>query len=157
MKTGDRGQVLVVVAGAIVALAGVAALAVDVGYMYTVKHELQRCADAGALAGASIFKEGSTWSPTLDNVTSPPAVRARDYASKDDVSTTRLDRLGEVEVTFDKNVDFPQDNQVKVTVHRNVEFFFAPIFGMRNTTISAVARACYMAGPPPGNSVQLIE
>jgi uncharacterized membrane protein len=154
MKTGHRGQVLVLVAIALFALLGFAALAVDVGYMYTVRHELQRCADAGALAGASFFKEGGTWSPALDPVTSPPAVRARDYASRDMVGTSRLDpAVGEVAVNF------PLDNQVRVTTSRNVTLFFAPIFGMGNMTIgaSAVARAYYRAGPPPDNSVQLVE
>jgi uncharacterized membrane protein len=157
MKTGHRGQVLVLVAIALFALLGFAALAVDVGYMYTVRHELQRCADAGALAGASFFKEGGTWSPALDPVTSPPAVRARDYASRDMVGTSRLDpAVGEVEVAFSPPL---LDNQIRVTVHRNVTLFFAPIFGMGNTTIgaSAVARAYYRAGPPPDNSVQLVE
>ena len=156
MKTGDRGQVLVVVALVFVVLLGFAALAVDVGYMYTVRHELQRCADAGALAGASIFRDGGTWLPTLDPVTSPPAVFARDYASADNVLTTPLDRIGEVEVAF-----LPPllDNQIRVTVHRNVRFFFAPIFGMPNWTVSAsaVARSYYRAGPPPDNSIQLVE
>ena len=58
MKTGNnRGQVLVILALGILALLGVAALAIDVGFLYTVRNELQRSADAGALAGASYFKE----------------------------------------------------------------------------------------------------
>ena len=158
MKTGHRGQVLVLVAIALFALMGFAALAVDVGYMYTVRHELQRCADAGALAGASAFNElAFPWSPISTDVGPQEAARrARDYASRDMVATSPLDpAVGEVRVTFDPLLD----NQVKVTTSRNVTLFFVPIFGMNNTTIgaSAVARAYYRAGPPPDNSVQLVE
>ena len=156
MKTGDRGQILIVVALAIVALVGIAALAVDVAYLYTVRNELQRCADSGALAGASAFKEPAF--PWSSNLLDPGPVeatrRALDYASRDMVVTSRLvPAVGEVVVNF------PLDNQVKVTTSRNVTLFFAPIFGMDNTTIgaSAVARAYNRAGPPPDNSVQLVE
>ncbi|MBF8260002.1 MAG: hypothetical protein HW377_2376, partial [Actinobacteria bacterium] len=49
---------LVLFLAALAALIGFAAVGVDVGYMYTVRHELQRCTDAGALAGASAFFNG---------------------------------------------------------------------------------------------------
>ncbi|GCB06640.1 hypothetical protein PSUB009319_42710 [Ralstonia sp. SET104] len=42
----------VTVAGAMVMLLGFAALAIDVGYLYIVRNELQNAADAAALAGA---------------------------------------------------------------------------------------------------------
>lgn len=157
MRAGNRGQVLVLVALAFAVFLGFAALAVDVAYMYTVRNELQRCSDAGALAGASAFNEPAfPWSPIPTDVGPQEAARrARDYASRDIVVTSPLDpAVGEVVVTFP-----PLDNQVQVTTLRNVGFFFAPIFGMRNKTISAsaVARAYYRAGPPPDNSVQLVE
>jgi hypothetical protein len=65
---------------------------------------------------------------------------------------------GEVGVTLFPPLS-PLDNQVQVTTSRNVTLFFAPIFGMPNRTISAsaVARSYYRAGPPPDNSVQLVE
>src|SRR5512145_1244133 len=50
----ERGAVLVYVALALVfALLGMVALAIDMGYMYVAKAQLQNAADAGALAGAS--------------------------------------------------------------------------------------------------------
>ena len=47
-----KGTVIVMVAILMVVLIGCAALAVDVGYLYVARTELQRAADAGALAGA---------------------------------------------------------------------------------------------------------
>ena len=88
MKKSDRGQVLVLVALAMFVLLGLAALGVDVGFMYSVRHELQRCADAGALAGASAFTEGD-WNDTDEHVAANPLhpraiaiIRAREFASQ---------------------------------------------------------------------------
>src|SRR5512134_2055409 len=93
MKRRNRGQVLVLVALAIFVLIGFAALGIDVGYMYSVRHELQRSADAGALAGGSRFIEpDSAWSPNpADPVMAGADARARDYATRDLVVNSPLD------------------------------------------------------------------
>jgi hypothetical protein len=49
---GQRGAVLVIVAAGLVTLLGATALAVDVGFFYLVKNQLQNAADAAVLAGA---------------------------------------------------------------------------------------------------------
>ena len=96
-RTGNRGQVLLVFLGALLALLGVAALGIDVGYLYTVRHELQRCTDAGALAGASAFLSGN-WS---DGATRAVADgRARAFATKDKVATSILSAGSEIAVAF---------------------------------------------------------
>lgn len=50
-----KGATVIFVAFAMVALLAFAALAVDVGYLYVVRNELQNAADAGALAGAQVL------------------------------------------------------------------------------------------------------
>jgi uncharacterized membrane protein len=45
------------VAGALVILLGVAALAIDLASLYVAHNEAQRAADAAALAGAKVFVE----------------------------------------------------------------------------------------------------
>jgi Flp pilus assembly protein TadG len=47
-----RGATAVIVAICLIMLIGFAALAIDVGYLYTTRNELQNVADASALAGA---------------------------------------------------------------------------------------------------------
>jgi len=47
-----RGVTAVIVAICLVMLIGFAALAIDVGYLYSTRNELQNVADAGALSGA---------------------------------------------------------------------------------------------------------
>jgi hypothetical protein len=136
MKKNDKGQVLILVALAIFALLGLAALGIDVGYMYSVRHELQRSADSGALAGASAFLDVGPWSTDLSTPAMVAATaRALDYASRDHVLNSRLDPASEITVTF------PAQDNVQVTTQRNVSLFFARIFGRTAQTISATAIA----------------
>src|SRR3989337_1707580 len=104
MKRRNRGQILVLFTLCLVVLIGLAALGVDVGYMYSVRHELQLCADTGALAGASYFKETGYWSsdPTDPQMVLAEA-RARTFATSDTVITSPLDNT-EVFVSFPANM-----------------------------------------------------
>jgi len=56
----NRGQILVLVALSLVVLLGFAALAIDVGYFYHTKNQLQGAADASALAGAAALVGNDT-------------------------------------------------------------------------------------------------
>ena len=140
MKRSEKGQVLVLVALAIFVLLGLAALGIDVGYIYSVRHELQRSADAGALGGASKFVEpGGGWSSNpLDPVMVEAEARARDYASRDAVNTSPLSPSPTVS---DITVSFPSLDRIRVTTQRAVPLFFARIFGRDNQVISATAVA----------------
>ena len=131
---GERGQVLVFVALAIFVILGLAALGIDVGYMYSVRHELQRSADAGALAGATPFAT-QDWNDVSARASADAL--AREYASKDPVVRTPLNPNTEVVVTF------PSDRygHIAVDTSRNVNMFFARIFGIQNRTITAHAMA----------------
>src|SRR6478752_2112465 len=48
----ERGQILPIVALALVVMLGVSAFAIDVGFAYYAKRQLQTATDAAALAGA---------------------------------------------------------------------------------------------------------
>ena len=59
LKQSTRnGTVVVLIAVMLVVLLGCVALAVDVGYLYVARAELQRAADAGALAGVQGLGRG---------------------------------------------------------------------------------------------------
>jgi hypothetical protein len=124
--------VLLVFVAALLALLGMAALGIDVGYMYTVRHELQRSTDAGALAGASAFFDGS-WSDSAIRVLSD--ARARAYASKDKVASAALSPGGEIAVAF------PSAERVRVAASRDVPLFFSRIFLGPTKTITATSVA----------------
>jgi hypothetical protein len=152
MKRNEKGQVLVLVALAIFALLGLAALGIDVGYMYSVRHELQRSADTGALAGASAFTTGD-WNDTSMALDHPRGIadsRARDFASRDMVVRTTLDPAADVAVTF------PQLDQIRVVTSRTAPLFFARIFGIANQliTATAVAQAAVAGSLLPVNCIK---
>jgi hypothetical protein len=142
LKRRNRGQILVLFALALVVLIGLAALGVDVGYMYSVRHELQRCADAGALAGASYFRDTGYWSSTPgDPKMAVAEARARTFATKDKVITSPLDNT-EVFVSFSSPPIKPPENyKIYVGTQRTVNFFFSRLFLGPTKLIKAYAVA----------------
>ena len=54
------GQILVLTALAMVAVIGSAALAVDVGFLYSARRQMQTAADAAAVAGATALRDGQS-------------------------------------------------------------------------------------------------
>lgn len=60
LRDDDRGSALILFAVSLPVLLGFAALAVDGGRMYATKADLQKTADAAALAGASALLPGAT-------------------------------------------------------------------------------------------------
>ncbi|OGU12976.1 MAG: hypothetical protein A2075_08805 [Geobacteraceae bacterium GWC2_58_44] len=76
----DKGFAVVLIAIAMIALVGFVAIAIDVGYAYLVKGQLQNAADAGALAGAgAIYPDNSSPSPAFP---SPDFTEAEASASR---------------------------------------------------------------------------
>jgi hypothetical protein len=135
IKGRNRGQVLVFFALALIVLIGLAALGIDVGYMYSVRHELQRSADAGALAGASYFKETGYWSSTPgDPQMAIAETRARVFASRDETLASPLDNT-------EIFVSFPENLKIRVGTERTVNLFFSRLFLGPTRTIRAYAIA----------------
>ena len=132
MRTRNRGQVLLIFLAGLLALLGITALGVDVGYMYTARHELQRCTDTGALAGASAFIQGSWSDPGVRALADS---RARAFASKDKVATSTLAPASEVSVAF------PAAERVRVQASRTVPLFFSRLFLGPTKTITAYSVA----------------
>ncbi len=62
-KHASRGQILILVAGALVALIGLVGLATDLGYAFAERRTMQNSADSGALAGAHTLSKSSTTAP----------------------------------------------------------------------------------------------
>ena len=134
MNIGNRGQVLLVFIAALLGLLGIAALGIDMGYLYSVRHELQRSTDAGALAGASALFGGDWDDPAIRAVAD---TRARDYASRDMVVSSTLNPGAELQVGF------PSRDRVRVDATRTVNLFFSRLFlgPTRAVTAYSVAEA----------------
>lgn len=154
--TRRRGAVAVFVVVVSVVIVGFAALVIDVGMLYAAKADLQRAADAAALAGLSAYISDNT---LLNN-----------NAGVQQAATSRVQQIGLANATLSSATaveladialgrhDFSdplaalgstgQWNAVEVTTRRTadsangpVPFFFARIWGYNSGDVTATARA----------------
>ncbi|MGA6992600.1 MAG: pilus assembly protein TadG-related protein, partial [Candidatus Deferrimicrobiaceae bacterium] len=126
---------VVVFALVLLVLIGFAALGIDVGYMYSVRNDLQRSVDSGALAGAFVFHDGGWVSGSVPASLQTKAVdRARNFVTRDPVGAAPLDN-GVI------TIGFPDVNQIQVTAQANVNLFFAGLIGSPTVMLSATAIA----------------
>ena len=147
----ERGMTLILVALCIVVFIGIAALAVDVGVLYTARTSAQHAADAGALAGAFTF---------VDNPLAPQPDTAKDAAfrianqnnvlgtpcaiTKDDVSVDVANRRVTVPVPCTAGRLHP------------IPVFFAHIFGLLSADVGATATAEASTTPTGGRCIKPI-
>ncbi len=130
----EQGVVAVTVAILMIVFLGVAALAVDMGYLYTVKRQLQASADAAALAGVSELLEGADEAGVL-------AV-AEDYADRN--AERPADGLLMLE---DAPLTEVGGNFVRVTVEKDSPLFFGRMWAADPTIqATAEARVAYVTG-----------
>ena len=138
----ERGQTIVLVAIALVSLLGMAALAIDVTTLYVARSEMQRAADAAALAGAKAFVDSG--------VTTDPSAARQTLAQT--MATSVINSIlaennvsGAPPVLVSATPDLtthPGNPQITVILQRtNLPTFFARIWGTRLMTITANAVA----------------
>jgi len=143
----------------LVVLLGCAALAVDIGYLYVARAELQRAADAGALAGVQGLARGLEspfgeylWISTIYN-------RAEQYTEANTCAgqSVYLNPNSDIIIGYLANphdrsatlqiVALDQANAVQVIARRisgnggEIPLFFAPILGINSSGVGALAIA----------------
>lgn len=132
-----NGQALVLTAIMLPVLLGMAAMAIDVGYLFLTKSQLQTAADQGALAGGYDLNGGS---PSTINAQTNALAYARKQPGKatDTVLAT---------VTYTSTM-----KSVKVDTSRTLNLFFAPVIGKNASTVtaSATAQVIPTTSIPPG-------
>ena len=142
-RRAERGQTIVLVAVALVSLLGMAALAIDVTTLYVARGELQRAADAAALAGAKAFVDSGVTSD-------PPNITRQTLAQT--MATGVINSIlaqnqvsGAAPILVAATPDLttrPGNPQISVTLQRtNLPTFFARIWGTRLVTVTATAVA----------------
>ena len=148
-----RGSVSPLVAVSLVGLVGFVALAVDVGVMYAAKAELQRAADAAALAAAAELgvgtgnpierarQAGMNYAAMNTVLNEPPILDSSDFV----FGQAYIDQLTNRYVFIP---DAPFSNAVRVRVRRTqgspsgpIPTFFSAIFGRSSVDISASSAA----------------
>ena len=131
-SSSEGGFALVFFAIAIVALLGIAALVVDVGYWYLHGQKLQRAADAAALAGV-------VWVPgSCGNATSTAD------------QTAQANGVPQSEVTVECPAAEPHVLIVTIT-DTGVPTFFAKVFGLDKISETRTSTAEYQPPVPLGS------
>src|SRR5258708_61360 len=165
LKHNRRGTVAILACLLMVALLGMVAFAVDLGYLANSQAELQRAADSSALAACyQLIYKGTPGTPVnlSSNVAQVP-ISARQYAglnrvsqsaptmSHSDIVTGYMadpTRKGGTIATVANQTLF---NAVQVTLRKNssetgqVPSFFGKIFGVNGANANATATAAFIA------------
>lgn len=143
--TRRRGVVAVQVMTVSTIMIGMAALVVDMGYLWNVRADLQRTADSAALAAAAMLGEGSE-APTLARSTAQEYVEANPVLNEpvaitlEDVTLGRANLVdGNYEFFEVADTEYPDAVSVRVSATRDL--FFARYFGRNQRTMAAEATA----------------
>ena len=140
---GQNGQTLAIVAVSMISLLAMAALAVDLASLYSARSEVQRAADATALAGAKAFVDsGVTTDPTNPNLQNLAQTMAVAYANGAAAQNTIAG--GTAAFLNPPIIDFSLDGNPRITVtlqRTGLPLFFARIWGGKFGSVSATAIA----------------
>jgi len=154
--TNSRGGVLVLVTLLLTVLVGVAALAIDIGYISTTKNELQNVADASALAATGelgryyidISTDGtysSAYGDTIRDVASEAGLNNMAGGMAISVSQVQIGSWDGDTHTFTNATTYP--NAVKVSARRAegangpISSFFAGVFNIDSFDVDTDAVA----------------
>ncbi len=148
----ERGQTIILVAVSLLSLLAIAALAIDVATLYAARSEIQRAADAVALAAAKAIADSAfTTLPTSDAEYADAKLLAQSMsnAAIDAMlsSTSQVNLVAgalPTAVPAHPTVDFSLQGNPRITVTLQVTTlptFFARIWGNRTATVRASATA----------------
>jgi Flp pilus assembly protein TadG len=126
----QRGTVLALVTAGIVAIAGAAALSVDVGFFFVVRNQLQNVVDAATLAGA----QGLIADPGNFATNGQAKQLAMQIAAQNKVGGQPVN-LSPSEITF------PTGNTVRIQMTRPARTFFGVVLGMLSVNVQVAAQA----------------
>ncbi len=150
---GERGQILPVVALALVALLGISAFAIDVGYAYYAKRQLQSATDAAALAGAQDLPTAATAIATATsyaNANKPANVSNLNFTYTTKCTATAVAAgLGCSAAT--------NPNALVVSATASTNTWFAKIFGWAHFDVKASANACSPCSSSPVDVVVVLD
>jgi len=152
-RKNERGITIVLVAFSLLALLGMAALAIDVSTLYVAHGEAQRAADAAALAGARMFASSgytsiSTPAPTTPvaaDVCQTSATPGADAAANRQAEAVAAQNLVGGQPAAVQSIicnNTVANPQISVTIQRTgLPTFFGRIWGGTANSVSATAVA----------------
>ncbi|MCA8272317.1 VWA domain-containing protein [Burkholderia sp. AU30280] len=152
----QRGAVAIVVAASLIAILGFAAICVDVGYLIYAQRRLQAATDAAALAGATDLWSQS-WNTAYSDAVAYSAGQANQLPGGATVSSTSVTGLTLTSIQLPYKQAVSGYNGIQVMQKASVPTFFARVFGIKATTVSATSTAAAGgAGGPAQYNVMII-
>jgi Flp pilus assembly protein TadG len=149
---GERGQILAIVAVALVGLLGISALAIDVGYAYYAKRQLQAAADAAALAGAQDLPAASTAIATANAYAT--ANRPGNISDIHFQISTKCTAAASAGIGCNATTN---PNALVVTASADTKTWFARLFGVNSFSVSAKSNACSPCSSSPVDVVVVLD
>lgn len=143
-RNPEKGQTIALVAVSMVGFVAMGALAIDLTSLYSARGEIQRAADAAALAGAKAFVDsGVTTDPGNSSLRTIALNMAQAYTAG--AASQNLVASGAAQVAAGSPaVDFSLAGNPRITVtlqRTGLPLFFARIWGSRFASVSATAVA----------------
>jgi Flp pilus assembly protein TadG len=142
----ESGQALVLVAITMVVLLGFVGLAIDVGNAYFTQRELQKAADAAALAGALELPNAAAATAVAQQYGAAGGEKNEATMVKDATTTVSTRCLASLGCTPSRGVT---TNVIAVKETANVPTYFAGLFGVDSFEVSATATACSPCAAQP--------
>jgi hypothetical protein len=135
----SSGQTIVIVACALPILVAAIALGTDIAVLYFNSIQVQKAADAGAIAGANYLNQSSaSFNPALAKSTAKNIAQANGVAA--------------AEITSVATTVGATNSTLTITVQRTVPYYFARVLGLTNGTVTATAAAGPKYQPTTVNS-----
>ena len=131
VNDNERGATLVLATAVLIVLLGMAAFAVDLGWLYSQRTEATKAAEAAALAGVVHMPNPSfvPWGPGAEGFdVARDIAEAKGYDHGVNATVTPLQIAG-------------QPNRLRVDVSRAVPTFFMKVFGVDSVTVDTTATA----------------
>ena len=161
-----RGNVIVLSAVLMVIMMGMIAFAVDLGYLYNSRTEMQRAADASAIAACweLIDEDVVTGLSNSSAITADARTKARQFVAlnkiaqssanlaDEDISVGYIADPGDPSSPFLSSGYSGAPNAVKLRIRRTaqqngtVPLFFGPVLGVSSASMESEATAAYVPG-----------
>jgi hypothetical protein len=166
LRRSRRGNVIVLSAVLMVAMMAMIAFAVDLGYLYNARTEMQRAADASAIAACWELIDEDVVSGATNSavITDDARNKARQFValnkitqasaslSNDDISVGYIAEPGNPSSPFLSSGYSGAPNAVKLRIRRTasqngaVPLFFGPVLGVNFAAMESEATAAYLPG-----------
>lgn len=165
----ERGQIVVIVAFAMIVLIGIAALAIDLGFSWMLRRQEQNAADPAALAAARFISDPDpvTGLQSFDATKGSPGWNAACSYARANGFFSAGNTGCDVEAGTYMDLKYPPDasagdfagqpGMVQVIISAQHESFFGRIFGQTRATVTTDAVAARQRGNTNSNSLVALK